>query len=943
MKLGRHSKNSNKNGTFKQGKSRAQANITGYEKRLARKAESTPITDLYEHIPEKTRRSKVALDLGRDEGFEFPNAWDGEEQEELRARLIGENEDNEDIDSGDDEEIDSDAAFEESDEERFADFFSKKTHTDEEEKEEEDGDGEASDQDSDTGSDSGSEEKLDFDPSDDEEMPEALDRLDEFVSNLDVTSKKRKAAEEPSDVGASADTRAHKRRLVKERTETGAENEFRARSSGSKLNIDDLLAPLASQSSALQSLKSSAKVLASSSSSKAKTLSAPLPQRIQERLDRQAAYENTKEEVDKWSETMKHIREAEHLSFPLQSQSAGRVSNLELTAKFKPTTALESAVDALLKSAKLRDEDIHHTEDAMLQMKQFSVEEVAQRQGELRKMRELMFRAETKARRVGKIKSKTYRRIKRKEKERLGEKINGDDSQDGEEEILKKELDRARERATLRHKHTGKWARQMRNKEGLDADGRRDIEDMLARGEKLRRRIKGIGSEESEDGSEDQDDGDDDGLDVEGGLEKIKQDAFNDLRKLNEAERLEGDEKRNGKSVFEMKFMKNAMARQMQVTDKSTDDFITEIGIGGNTGTDDTDNEEQENGSRVFDSSSGVLVRRTGGRVTYRPSEMTHHISTTRPLAASETSSMTLKSTDQLSPPPPSPIPNRLSVLSTSSTQKSNAWLTRASEVIVKTNKKANEVVVQKGSEALDKSKNKLKKRARKREEEREKVRGDEFVEVSLDHVLTLPTGPSGSSPSEPVGKTGQQPPIVHADEDESDGNSEVEAQENVTLKGNGKVNGIKAFAQRDLVALAFAGDNIVQSFEEAKSREIASDAPREVDTTIPGWGSWGGSGMRNRPPKPQRIKKIAGIDPTTRADFNKKHIIISEKRDKKAAKYLVKDLPHPYTSKAQFERAMENPLGAEWNTRVAFQRATLPRVVKKPGVIINPLEKPTS
>ena len=26
------------------------------------------------------------------------------------------------------------------------------------------------------------------------------------------------------------------------------------------------------------------------------------------------------------------------------------------------------------------------------------------------------------------------------------------------------------------------------------------------------------------------------------------------------------------------------------------------------------------------------------------------------------------------------------------------------------------------------------------------------------------------------------------------------------------------------------------QNFEEAKNREIASDAPREVDTTIPGW-----------------------------------------------------------------------------------------------------------
>lgn len=78
-------------------------------------------------------------------------------------------------------------------------------------------------------------------------------------------------------------------------------------------------------------------------------------------------------------------------------------------------------------------------------------------------------------------------------------------------------------------------------------------------------------------------------------------------------------------------------------------------------------------------------------------------------------------------------------------------------------------------------------------------------------------------------------------------------------------------------------------------------------------------------------------------------------------AKYLVKDLPHPYTSKVQFERAMDIPLGTEWNTRVAFQRGTLPRVVKKvcvldmfmlfltclctrqPGVIIEPLQKLSS
>jgi U3 small nucleolar RNA-associated protein 14 len=120
--------------------------------------------------------------------------------------------------------------------------------------------------------------------------------------------------------------------------------------------------------------------------------------------------------------------------------------------------------------------------------------------------------------------------------------------------------------------------------------------------------------------------------------------------------------------------------------------------------------------------------------------------------------------------------------------------------------------------------------------------------------------------------------------------------------------------------------------------------------------GSWGGAGITKAPPKPERIKRFPGVDPKTRQDYGKDHVIISEKKDKKAQKYLVKDLPFPYTSKAQFERRMEIPLGMEWNTRTTFQKATLPRVVKKVsnpfasqngltlliqmGTVIEPLER---
>lgn len=85
----------------------------------------------------------------------------------------------------------------------------------------------------------------------------------------------------------------------------------RCASAVGKLKLDDLLAPLA-PSTSLAALKKSTKPLVSTSGPQ--TLAAPLATRTQERVDREAAYEQTKQEVDKWSDTMKRIREV-NISF----------------------------------------------------------------------------------------------------------------------------------------------------------------------------------------------------------------------------------------------------------------------------------------------------------------------------------------------------------------------------------------------------------------------------------------------------------------------------------------------------------------------------------------------------------------------------------------------------------------------------------------------------
>jgi U3 small nucleolar RNA-associated protein 14 len=275
-------------------------------------------------------------------------------------------------------------------------------------------------------------------------------------------------------------------------------------------------------------------------------------------------------------------------------------------------------VDSLLKAAKMKEDDICHTEDTILKMNHLSVEEIAQRRSELRKMRELMFRAEIKARRINKIKSKTYRRLRRKEKARLGERIDENDDVEVEEGRLKSEIERAKERATLRHKNTGKWAKKMKGRDDLDEDTRKDLEDMLARGEKLRKRIQGVGSDESQEES-DEDDGDEE-VDLEEGIAKVKQDAFDELTKLDEQEEVGGDGQK-GKSVFEMKFMKDAMARQAAATNKEVDDFIKEMG-----GSHALSGEDETANVKENDSSGGVIAMRAGGRVVYRPGAVSDEV-----------------------------------------------------------------------------------------------------------------------------------------------------------------------------------------------------------------------------------------------------------------------------------------------------------------------------
>lgn len=642
----------------------------------------------------------------------------------------------------------------------------------------------------------------------------------------------------------------------------------------------------------------------SSSVLKHGVLAAPLPTRVQERLDREAAYEQTKQEGQKWSTLMKRVKEAEHLSFPLQATERGGVkSSGEVVATFKPENEHESAVQALLAKANLTDSGVTAAEDAALRGQDLSPDEIAARRAELRHQRELMFRAEAKAKRVAKIKSKTFRKLKRKREAKAAgdgpslEDLERLDPEAAAEERERLDRERALERATQRHSVRNRWASNAApTDEAMEA--RQDMFDMRDR---LRAKVHAKDGSESE-SSESEDDSDE---------EAIKTRAFDQLSKL-DSKLPEVPQK---KGLMQMAFMKKAEEREMKKVAEEEANLRRDLEMFG----DDSDSGSDSDDAEVLKLGEGRMVfGRAGG--DDKPTKA-------KPAAPATNGSAAIKARSRS----PSPAIGVFGDV--------NPWLDGTNSG---PSRKRNKLTTSAESKAVGK----LKKAAQ--------VKDDDEVEISL-------AAPKASKASKKVEKAAPAPKAAEtkapksilkvksdvsteqakaatsnkrrAADSDSDSDSDAEL---LPVTGNGP----KAFTQRELVAEAFAGDNVIEDFAREKAALIEADAPQTVDTTLPGWGSWGGKGTKKRKTNPKFLKKTAGVAAEERKDAGRANVIITEKKDKKAARFLPTDLPYPYTSVAQYEAAMAANIGSEFNSRAAFQRGTLPRVTKKPGAIVEPIRK---
>lgn len=136
-----------------------------------------------------------------------------------------------------------------------------------------------------------------------------------------------------------------------------------------------------------------------------------------------------------------------------------------------------------------------------------------------------------------------------------------------------------------------------------------------------------------------------------------------------------------------------------------------------------------------------------------------------------------------------------------------------------------------------------------------------------------------------------------------------------------------------------FEEDDVVASFRQEKEDEMNKDKPEDINRTLPGWGAWGGKGVK--PQKRKRNRFILNAPPKIpRRDENKGDIIIKEFKDPKLAIHKVKDVPFPFESVKDYEASIRAPLGNTFIPEKAHKELIRPSVITKAGKIIEPMDE---
>ncbi|XP_078435662.1 U3 ribonucleoprotein (Utp) family protein [Wolffia australiana] len=588
------------------------------------------------------------------------------------------------------------------------------------------------------------------------------------------------------------------------------------------------------------------------------TVQAPLPKVQREKLEREVAYEHSKKEMTKWEPLVKKNREAPTIYFD-EDVDIGYSTVGAIASEFKPRSEFEMKMAELVQNPEIAE--AHRKDgDKILTLNKISIEDMKSVHNYRAKMKSLLFRHELKAKRIKKIKSKTYHRMLKKDKLKGGAAEGLMNPDVAKEEAMKREFKRAEERMTLKHKNSSKWAKRIL-KRGLNAqdDGTKAaLTEQLHQHSLLTRKIESMKDGSSSDDSSDEDDDELSDTSLTGGTSKLLDKAKEKTLKV-----MEEEDEIPKSGLLSLPFMVRGLKKKNEALLEEGRAALEEYNSSLKALNDDKDTESPKD--------SAPSGRRVFGSSKTQSQNEDNEIDSEADYEA--------KTVDK-------PLEEKPRAIQQGGAFKHIEDIAKYDASIFDIN-------------FFGKDQNP--------------------VDVTIN--------PSSSQKDTKV------------DFHDSDVDSEEEMVDGFLSAG------AKTRGTRSTVDCAFDSKDVEGEFEKEKLELLTEEVPEpEKPVQLPGWGDWTGFQKKKGLPKwmlkeHDEAKRKREEVLKKRKDAHLKHVIISEKIDKKAERLHTKALPFPFTSKEVFEKSIRMPIGPEFNPAVSHSALNRPAVIKKPGVIIKPIQ----
>ncbi|KAJ3625139.1 hypothetical protein MTP99_018702 [Tenebrio molitor] len=630
------------------------------------------------------------------------------------------------------------------------------------------------------------------------------------------------------------------------------------------------------------------------------TLPKPLEKPQANRIRRSVAYEKARLQLDRWEPTVTANRVSVNLSFPLDN-------DLKMDKKEATNVAGMWRVKSKLEEELEKHEPQVEEFKIDLEEEKFplTMKEMLTRRKEAAKLRAFQGYQEAKARRQNKIKSKKYHRIQKREKIKRKLKEFEKLQKTNPEEALKKleEIEKCRieERFSLRHKSTGKWARNQQIRAKYDKESREVLAEQLKLSRDITQKVRDPGSDSEEEQEE-----------TEKNLGQVNKENpwINGIKP--------GDEVANFISGYRKYWMAKNQTQEETVEAQEKEDVLEEVEMNEEIVEGREENVIQNGGVKECNKIEGEeeLVKESTEKVARKKRKQLKGKVTAELDRSQSTSEWEVSNLGEIEDMF-SQLENKLEKNMLRNVKKLKSKLNEKQQSIRKKAKEKQKVdlslPLQKKVPIIDQE---LQQNPNK-DPENGVSHGESLS--ALKNILSSETKEPNVDPDKflkvkPTNLSTAIPDIMTAEDDEE-------------------------IVQRDIICEAFEDDDIVDDFNKEKRNEIEKDKPKDINLSLPGWGAWGGTNIKPNTRKKRRFI-VKAPKKVPRRDDNKGTLIVNEKASKKIKEHQLSEVPFPFKTVKDLEGSLRAPIGNSFVPESAYKKLIRPAVTTKMGAIIEPLSR---